>query len=85
VRATLHDGFASGAVTLTVLGFLMTVPVYLLATLFFAVYIPEIVTTELRIRATGICNTVGRAASIVTPLAVVPLFAGYGISWGSSP
>ena len=72
--------FASGPVAITGLGFLLTVPVYVLVTLFFGIYIPELFPTGVRLRAAGICNTVGRAASIVTPLAVVPLFSAYGIA-----
>lgn len=72
--------FAQGAVLVSLLGFLMTVPVYILVTLFFGIYIPEMFPTELRLRATGMCNMAGRAASIVTPLAVVPLFAAFGIT-----
>jgi putative MFS transporter len=33
----------------------------------------------LRLRGVGICNAVGRSASIIVPLLVVPLFANFGI------
>ncbi len=71
--------FASGATAITTVGFFLTIPIYVLVTLFFGIYIPELFPTEIRLRAAGICNALGRAASIVTPLAVIPLFINYGI------
>jgi putative MFS transporter len=71
--------FVTDPIAITIVGFLLTIPIYVLVTLLFGIYIPEIFPTEVRLRATGICNTVGRAASIVTPLAVVPLVITYGI------
>ena len=43
------------------------IPIYPLVTVCFAVYIPELFPTEVRLRASGICNTFGRGATIVTP------------------
>jgi len=42
-------------------------------------YIPELFPTEVRLRASGICNTFGRGATIATPFIVVSLFTDYGI------
>ena len=55
-------------------GFALTVPIYVLVALLFGIYIPELFPTEVRLRASGICNTVGRGATIVTPFLVVHLF-----------
>jgi len=67
-------------VTLTVaLGFLLTIPIYILVAALFAVYIPEIFPTEFRLRGVGLCNAVGRSASIVVPLFIGPVFAAYGV------
>ena len=40
----------------------------------FGVYTPELFPTEVRLRANGICNTIGRAATIVSPFIVLALF-----------
>ena len=51
----------------------------ILVALLFAIYIPELYPTEVRLRASGICNTFGRGATILTPFLVVGLFRKYGI------
>jgi MFS transporter, putative metabolite:H+ symporter len=71
--------FVKDPVTLQVVGFLLMIPIYVLVTLLFAVYIPELFPTEVRMRAAGICNTFGRGATILTPFIVVALFRSYGV------
>ena len=71
--------FVSNPSGLLVVGFLLMIPIYVLVTLFFAIYIPELFPTEVRLRASGICNTFGRGATIFTPFIVVALFRSYGI------
>ena len=61
------------------MGFLLTIPIYVLVTLLFAIYIPELFPTEVRMRASGICNTFGRGATILTPFIVVALFRSYNV------
>jgi putative MFS transporter len=63
-----------------VIGFLLTIPIYLLVAVLFAIYIPELFPTALRLRGVGICNAVGRSASIIVPLLIGPLFANLGIA-----
>src|SRR5262249_39012506 len=63
-----------------VIGFLLTIPIYVLVALLFAVYVPELFPTALRLRGVGICNAVGRSASIIVPLLIGPLFSDFGIS-----
>ena len=46
----------------------------------FGVYTPELFPTEVRLRANGICNTLGRGATIVSPFIVLALFKGYGVA-----
>jgi putative MFS transporter len=65
---------------LPLVGFGLTVPIYVLVALLFGIYIPELFPTEVRLRASGLCNTFGRGATIVTPFIVVSLFQGYGIA-----
>jgi putative MFS transporter len=64
---------------LPVSGFLLVVPIYILVALLFAIYIPELFPTDVRMRAAGICNTLGRTATIFTPFLVVALFRSYGV------
>lgn len=62
------------------IGFLLTIPIYVLVAALFAVYVPELFPTEFRLRGVGICNAAGRSASIVVPLFVGPVFAHDGVS-----
>ena len=50
----------------------------------FGVYTPELFPTEIRLRANGICNTLGRAATVVSPFVVGYLMVHYklpGVIW----
>jgi putative MFS transporter len=71
--------FVSNPGILLVVGFLLAIPIYVLVTLLFAIYIPELFPTEVRMRASGICNTFGRGATILTPFIVVALFRSYKV------
>jgi len=64
---------------LITIGFLLTIPIYILVATLFAIYIPELFPTEVRLRASGICNTFGRGATILTSFLTVALFRSYGI------
>ena len=65
---------------LLAVGFSLIVPIYVLVALLFAIYIPELFPTEVRLRASGICNTFGRGAIIFMPFVVVALFRSYGVA-----
>jgi MFS transporter, putative metabolite:H+ symporter len=71
--------FVTDPVLLPLVGIALTVPIYVLVALLFGIYIPELFPTEVRLRASGICNTFGRGATIVTPFLVVKLFADFGV------
>ena len=71
--------FIHNATILLIAGFLLIIPIFVLVTLLFAIYIPELFPTEIRMRASGICNTVGRGATILTPFMVVALFRSYKV------
>jgi len=60
-------------------GFLLIVSIYVQVSILFGVYTPELFPTEIRLRANGICNTLGRAATIFSPFVVVALFQNYGV------
>jgi putative MFS transporter len=70
----------SDPVLLPVVGFALTIPIYVLVALLFGIYIPELFPTEVRLRASGIVNTLGRGATIVTPFLVVALFEARGVA-----
>jgi putative MFS transporter len=69
----------SNPIMLPVVGLLLVIPIYVLVALLFAIYVPELFPTEVRLRASGICNTLGRGSTIVTPFIVVALFGRYGV------
>ena len=71
--------FITTPALLMVTGFALIIPIYVLVALLFAIYIPELFPTEVRLRAAGICNTFGRGAIIFTPFAVVALFKSHGV------
>lgn len=71
--------FAGSPETLLLTGFLLIVGIYVLTAILYGVYTSELFPTEVRLRANGVCNMFGRGATIVTPLAVVALFKGYGV------
>jgi MFS transporter, putative metabolite:H+ symporter len=72
--------FVAQPALVMLMGFLLTVPIYVLVALLFGIYVPELFPTEIRLRASGLCNTFGRAATIATPYVVVALFSTYGVT-----
>jgi MFS transporter, putative metabolite:H+ symporter len=60
-------------------GFLLVLAIYVQVAILFGVYTPELFPTEVRLRANGICNTLGRAATIVSPFIVLTLVTRYGM------
>ena len=71
--------FVHDPVLLPLVGLALTIPIYVMVAVLFGVYIPELFPTEVRLRASGICNTFGRGATVVTPFLVLPLFNAYGV------
>ena len=71
--------FVGNPLSLLTVGFLLVVSIYIQVTLLFAIYVPELFPTDVRMRAAGICNTAGRAATMITPFFVVALLRSYGI------
>ena len=65
---------------LSLAGFLLVVCIYILVALLFAIYVPELFPTDVRMRALGLCNTLGRTATIFTPFLVVFLFRSHGVA-----
>jgi putative MFS transporter len=77
------DAASDPAIVLTV-GFVLIVAIYVQTAILFGVYTPELFPTEIRLRANGICNTLGRGATVVSPFMVGALMASYklpGVVW----
>ena len=75
---------ASDPATVLSVGFVLIVAIYVQTAILFGVYTPELFPTEIRLRANGICNTLGRAATVVSPFVVGALMASYqlpGVVW----
>ncbi len=70
----------SAPVAFVGVGFCLFLSIYVQVALLYGVYTPELFPTEVRLRANGICNMLGRGATIVSPFIVVGLFKSYGIS-----
>ena len=65
-------------------GFVLIAAIYVQTAILFGVYSTELFPTEIRLRANGICNTLGRGATVVSPFIVGALMASYqlpGVVW----
>ena len=60
-------------------GFVLIVAIYVQTAILFGVYTTELFPTEIRLRANGICNTLGRGATVASPFIVTALMANYGL------
>ena len=75
---------ASDPMTVLSVGFVLIVAIYVQTAILFGVYTPELFPTEIRLRANGICNTLGRGATVVSPFVVGYLMVNYklpGVIW----
>ena len=82
IYARFHAG-DDPAIVLSV-GFILIVAIYIQTAILFGVYTPELFPTEIRLRANGICNTLGRGATVISPFIVGALMASYqlpGVVW----
>jgi MFS transporter, putative metabolite:H+ symporter len=86
VAGWIYAKFNAGsdpAIVLSV-GFVLIVAIYVQTALLFGVYTPELFPTEIRLRANGICNTLGRLATVFSPFVVGALMVRYklpGVLW----
>jgi MFS transporter, putative metabolite:H+ symporter len=65
-------------------GFVLIAAIYIQTAVLFGVYTTELFPTEIRLRANGICNTLGRGATVISPFIVGALMASYqlpGVVW----
>ncbi len=75
---------ASDPTVVLSVGFVLIVAIYVQTAILFGVYTPELFPTEIRLRANGICNTLGRGATVVSPFVVSWLMLNYqlpGVVW----
>ena len=80
----LHFNAASDPVIVLTVGAILIVAIYIQTAILFGVYTPELFPTEIRLRANGICNTLGRGATVVSPFVVGYLIVNYqlpGVVW----
>jgi putative MFS transporter len=70
---------ASDPVIVLSIGAILLIAIYIQTAMLFGVYTPELFPTEIRLRANGICNTLGRAATVVSPFVVGALMVDYGL------
>ena len=81
--ATIVLGFiypyAPSEAVLTLVGFALVSCVYVMVAVAWALYVPELFPTEIRMRGAGFCNTMGRLMTIVTPQIVPVIFVKGGV------
>ncbi len=74
-----HFNAASDPALVLSVGAVLIIAIYIQTALLFGVYTPELFPTEIRLRANGICNTLGRAATVVSPFVVGHLMVNSGL------
>jgi len=67
-------------VSVALVGFALVTALYCMVAFAWALYVPELFPTDLRMRGSGFCNTLGRLMNVVTPYMVVYLFNHYQVS-----
>lgn len=79
ISGWIYAQFNAGSDPAIVLGvgFVLIVAIYVQTALLFGVYTPELFPTEIRLRANGICNTLGRLATVFSPFIVGALMVHY--------
>ena len=72
IAGWIYANFNAGSDPALILsvGFALITVIYIQTAILFGVYTPELFPTEIRLRANGICNTLGRGATVVSPFIV---------------
>jgi len=71
--------FMTGPLAVPLVGFALVTMIYVLFAFVWALYIPELFPTDLRMRGVGLCNMAGRLMTIATPFIVVAVFSTQGV------
>jgi MFS transporter, putative metabolite:H+ symporter len=74
-----HFNAASDPALVLSVGAILIIAIYIQTALLFGVYTPELFPTEIRLRANGICNTLGRGATVISPFVVGYLMVNSGL------
>ena len=74
-----YSNAASNPEIVLAIGAVLIVAIYVQTAILFGVYTPELFPTEIRLRANGICNTLGRGATVISPFVVTALIVNYGL------
>jgi putative MFS transporter len=79
IAGWIYANFNAGSDPALILsvGFVLITVIYIQTAILFGVYTPELFPTEIRLRANGICNTLGRGATVVSPFIVGWLMQSY--------
>jgi putative MFS transporter len=72
--------YAHNAALFIAIGFGIVTAIYAIIAVGWALYVPELYPTDLRMRGAGVCNTAGRLSTIATPYLVVTAFTAYGVA-----
>jgi MFS transporter, putative metabolite:H+ symporter len=70
----------SAPALLAVVGFALVATIYAMVAFAWALYVPELFPTDLRMRGSGFCNTLGRLMTVITPWMVVWLYGRYQLN-----
>lgn len=71
--------YMASSLTISLVGFALVAMIYVLFAFIWALYIPELFPTDVRMRGVGFCNMAGRLMTIATPFMVVAVFSTHGV------
>ncbi len=71
--------FVGNGYLITLVGFLLVTALYVNSVAAFAMFVPELFPTDVRLRSVGTCHTIGRISGALMPFAVVALYGNFGI------
>lgn len=78
VLGWLYPGLTTPA-AIAAVGFGLVTALYAMVAFAWALYVPELFPTDLRMRGSGFCNTLGRLMNVLTPYLVVYLYSHYQV------
>ncbi|MFT4065604.1 MFS transporter [Paraburkholderia sp.] len=79
VLGALYPNVSAPAL-LAIIGFALVTTIYAMVAFAWALYVPELFPTDLRMRGSGFCNTLGRLMTVLTPWLVVWLYGRYQLT-----
>ena len=71
--------YMTSPLTISLVGFTLVATIYVLFAFIWALYIPELFPTDVRMRGVGLSNMAGRLMTIATPFVVVAVFSAQGV------